>query len=255
MEQTWNSQVVASPKIYKNRAIEVGTVLGGPLVAGYFIAENYKAFNERDKVKKAWMYSILSCIIIFGGLFLIPDSIKIPNHFIPLLNGGIAYFVVKHFQGEKINTHLNSGGLTYSWGRAIGISLIIAIITLLVIFAIAFLSGDFASDNMTQKSYGFQKHEISYDKTNITLVEVDKIAEALTKSTFFDESQQKFVYVEKINNDYEISIPIVKEAKNDSGTITFFRLLKNDMQTFFPNNKIIINLVVDRLDNVAQRLE
>jgi hypothetical protein len=34
-------------KIYNTKAIIIGTFLGGPLVAGYFIAENFKAFNEK----------------------------------------------------------------------------------------------------------------------------------------------------------------------------------------------------------------
>ncbi len=44
------------PKIYNYRAIGVGTFLGGPLVAGYFIAENflypiYKLISNRIIIK------------------------------------------------------------------------------------------------------------------------------------------------------------------------------------------------------------
>jgi len=43
MEQKINIQT-PTEKIYKDRAIGVGTFLGGPLAAGYLIAENLKSF-------------------------------------------------------------------------------------------------------------------------------------------------------------------------------------------------------------------
>lgn len=61
MEQTLEIQN-GSKKIYKDKAIWVGTFLGGPLVAGYFIAENFKVFGEYGKAKKTWIYAILTTI-------------------------------------------------------------------------------------------------------------------------------------------------------------------------------------------------
>jgi hypothetical protein len=54
---------VPTEKIYSEKAIRVGTFLGGPIVAGYFIAENFKVFGDFDKVKS---------ILIFGLIFMIP---------------------------------------------------------------------------------------------------------------------------------------------------------------------------------------
>lgn len=91
MDQTINIQK-PTKKIYKDRAISVGTFLGGPLVAGYFIAENFKVFGEYEKAKKTWIYTIIATVIIFGGIFLIPDDVKVPNQIIPLVYTGIAIF-------------------------------------------------------------------------------------------------------------------------------------------------------------------
>jgi len=49
-EQTLDNQILVG-KIYKAKEIYVGTFLGGPLVAGYTIAENFKIFGEIDKAK------------------------------------------------------------------------------------------------------------------------------------------------------------------------------------------------------------
>lgn len=111
-------------KIYKERAIWVGTFLGGPLVAGYLIAENFKAFNEIEKAKKTWLFAIISTILIFGGIFLIPETIKIPNQIIPIIYTAIAYYLAKHFQEKKMIEHIENGGEYYSWWRIIAIGVI-----------------------------------------------------------------------------------------------------------------------------------
>ena len=133
------SEAVKSEKrIYKDRAIWVATYLGGPLVAGYLIVENFKAFNEIEKVRKTWIYTIVGAIIIFGGIFAIPDDIleAIPKYFIPLIYTAIAYGFVKHFQGKNISAFIALGGKPFGWWRTIIVSLIGVVITFASIFVL-----------------------------------------------------------------------------------------------------------------------
>jgi hypothetical protein len=253
MEETINIQK-PTEKIYKDRAIWVGTFLGGPLVAGYFIAENFKVFGEYEKAKKTWIYTIIATIIIFGGIFSIPDNVKIPNQIIPLVYTGIASYLLKHFQGQNIENHINSGGELFSWWRTIGVGLIGLVIILIAIFAIVF-STDTSTTADTTKTYGVMKHEIAFDKSNIIESEVDKLADNLIKTTFFDEAVTKYVYAKKVNNTYEIFISVVDGIANDSQALQPFIDLRTDIQTFYPNEKIVFKLVVDNLDNVVKKLE
>ena len=69
MEQIMEKQSPTG-KIYKAREIEVGAFIGGPLVAGYFIAENFKVFNQPDKAKRTWVITIIVTILIFGGIYI-----------------------------------------------------------------------------------------------------------------------------------------------------------------------------------------
>lgn len=121
-------------KLYKDRAIYIGTFIGGPLVAGYLVAENFKQLGQEDKVKKAWIVSIFATIVIFGGIFLIPNMEKVPSFIIPLLYTSVAQFLVQKFQGAAIKAHIQSGGQTFSTWRAVWIGLV----GLLILFAIAF---------------------------------------------------------------------------------------------------------------------
>ena len=252
MEETINIQA-PTEKIYKDKAIYIGTFIGGPLVAGYFIAENFKAFGEDNRAKKTWLYTIIATIVIFGGIFLIPDSSKIPNQIIPLIYTGIAYYLVKHFQGQNIEAHINSGGKLFSWWRTIGIGFAGLAVILMVVIATVLLTEPTTIDST--KTYGVMKHEIAFDKSNITEREVDKLAEGLTKTTFFDEAFTKFVYAKKVDSRFEISISVDKSVASNAEVLEPFVQLRTELQTLFPDNKIVFNLVVDNLDNIVKRLE
>jgi hypothetical protein len=254
MEEAIDS-ITPTEKIFKEKAIWVGSFLGGPLTAGYLIAENFKAFNETNKAKKTWIYAIITTIVVFGGAFLIPDNVKFPNQIIPLTYTAVAYFLVKHFQEKNISTHIDAGGKLHSWWRTIAVSIIGLAITVIPIFSLALFIESATSVGADMKTYGFLKHEILFDKSNISEKEVDKIADGLTESTFFDDALQKSVYVKKVNNDFEISISCFESITTDEETLQAFIQFRNELQVFFPDNKIVINLVVDNLDNVVKRIE
>lgn len=249
-----NNQTMTK-KIYTDRLIWAGTFLGGPLVAGYLIAENFKVLNEPEKVKRTWIFAILATVIIFGGIFLIPDIEKIPRQLIPFVYTTIAYFLVQHYQDEKIKAYIKNGGFSYKWWRAVIIGLIGTVITLLPIFVIAYLSDTAKEASITTKTYGIVKHEIAFDKNNIQEIEIDKIADGFHKTTFFDQSVTKYIFVKKIGKTYEISISSNKSVIGNSEVNDFFYQLRKDMQTLFPNNKIVFNLIVDNLDNIVKRIE
>ncbi|HVT85837.1 MAG TPA: hypothetical protein VHD35_11600 [Chitinophagaceae bacterium] len=127
-------------KLYKDRAIYVGTFLGGPLVAGYLAAENFKQLGQTDRVKTTWIIAILATMIIFGAVFLIPNIEKVPNYIIPLIYTGIAQFLVQKYQGLAIKTHIAAGGQTYSVWRAVWIGLVGLAILIAIIFVIILLT-------------------------------------------------------------------------------------------------------------------
>lgn len=240
-------------KIFKDREVTVGTFLGGPLAAGYFIAENYKTFENNAKAKMTWFIAIITTIVIFGSTLFTPEDT--PNFIIPAIYTGMAGWLVKHFQGQTISDHIDNGGQIHSWGRTIVISLISLLITFIVFMALIFLSEQVINTSITTRSYGPMQHEIAFDNSNISEKEVDQIAEGFTTTTFFDHSVTKFVYAEKIKSDYVLSISVIEGIEADEKALQPFIQLRNDMQSLFPNHKVIFNLVVNDLDNVVKRIE
>ncbi len=237
-------------KIYKDRAIYVGTFLGGPLVAGYLIAENFKAFGEINRAKKTWVYAIITLIILFVLIFSIPDNVKIPNQIIPLIYTIITYYLVKYYQGKNIEEYISTGGSFFGWWRIIVIGLIGLVVTLAIVFLIVFIT-----DTSATKTYGERKNEIAFDKSNITESEIDKLADSFTKTAFFNDSFTKFVYAKKVNSSFEISISCNPSVTSSTESLEPFVQLRNDIQSYFPNQKIVFNLVIDNLENIVKRIE
>lgn len=164
------------------------------------------------------------------------------------------FFLLKHFQGKNIENHINSGGGFFGWSRIIGGGFIGLAVILVTIFSVVFLT-DTSAANETSKSYGALKHMITFDKNNISANEVDQLAHHLTEITFFDQEITKYVYAEKLNNTYELNISVGDGIQNDNEALQSFADLRTEIQTFYPNEKIILKLVVDNLDNVVKKLE
>lgn len=127
-------------KLYNETAIRLATFFGGPLVAGFLIAENFKLLGHTQKLKATWVYTIGATIVIFGGLFLIPGIENIPNYIIPIAYAWGASMIVRQTQGNEIKKHLETGGQLFSGWRVALISLVGCVITIGIIFLLILLT-------------------------------------------------------------------------------------------------------------------
>lgn len=243
-------------KIYKEKALGVGTFFGGPLVSGYLLAENFKALGQFEKVKPTWIITILATIIIFGGAFLIPENVNIPKQIIPITYTIIALGLFKKYQAEGINTRLKEGGIIYSWWRVFGVSIVGLIISAAPFVGLVYTADAIDRANVSTKTYGLTvKHEIDFDKTNISEEEIDEIADGFIDATFFDLSVAKYVYVFKNGNTYEISIAVVKGLENDPEGLQHFIILRDQLDRYLLTKDVEFKLAVDYLDNVVKVLK
>jgi hypothetical protein len=103
--------------------------------------------------------------------------------------------------------------------------------------------------------YGAMQHEIDYDKNNVSETEVNKIASAFTSAGFFDNTVTKYVYLDKADNRYELFISCHSSICDSEEDIAAYTQLRSDLQALIPENKIILFLVVDSIDNVVKRIE
>jgi len=128
---------IPTEKIYSKTAVSAGTFFGGPFVAGYCIAENFKAFNDLEKARNTYIVTAISTIIITILAFNIPENI--PSVVFPLIYACITSFIIKTYQEKDIEKHVNNGGEFFNGWRVFLISIISVVIFLAIIYAIAYL--------------------------------------------------------------------------------------------------------------------
>ncbi|MGV6829835.1 MAG: hypothetical protein ACWA45_10625 [Flavobacteriales bacterium] len=159
-------------KLYSSKAISGATFLGGPLAAGYLIGENFKAIDKQTEGRNSLIIGIISTIILFGGIFMIPENIidKIPRQLIPLIYTGIIWGIVEWKQGDILKAHKENNNSFFSGWRAAGIGFISILILGIGIFGYAFLS----TNNELYEKYDTELAQFSKNE-NETLAFYDNL--------------------------------------------------------------------------------
>jgi hypothetical protein len=244
---------IPKEKIFSRLAILVSTFLAGPMAGGYMLAENFKAFGERRRATWSLLISILSTVLLMTVANLIPFVEKIP----PIAFSGAAFVVIhqmiNYYLAERMDAHFQAGGERAGIGKIILVCVIAVIVTVGLAFVGVFYFT--SSPNGVIKNYGTLQHEIGYDPDNIAVEEIDRRAKALTSATYFDSEVKKIVDVTKEEGKYELFLYCADSVRDNSEAFEIFADLRNNVQKSFPDNKIVINLVVDTQDNVVKRLE
>lgn len=132
------------PFLHTERAVWITSFFGGPLAAGYLIYENYRNLDNSRNAKISLIIGILASIVVFGGVFLIPEKIidKIPNQIIPIIYTVIIYFIVKKIFGKELKDHKENGGRFYKTGRAVIVGAISLVLIIIIVFTYAFTATD-----------------------------------------------------------------------------------------------------------------
>jgi hypothetical protein len=126
-------------KLYTESAIRIATFLGGPLVTGYLLADNYRQLGETKKIQTTWAIAIFATVAIFVIGFYLPE--KTPPYLLPIAYTIGAYYLAQNLQGARIKAHIAAGGETWSIWRAVAAGLVGLIIIVAIALA-AFLLMD-----------------------------------------------------------------------------------------------------------------
>jgi hypothetical protein len=114
------------PKLYSQKAFGIATFLGGPLAAGVLARQNFKTLGNDDYAKLSLIIGVVSTILIFVGLAMVPENSidKIPNAILPAIYTAIIYFIIEKLQGKQLEEHKKNNGVFYSNWKATGIGAI-----------------------------------------------------------------------------------------------------------------------------------
>lgn len=95
------------------------------------MAANFKQLDEKDKVSRTWLWSIVGFVILMILAFLTPA--EVPNIVFAIANYAIANHFIQKYQGAQVRAHIANGGPSYNTWRAV----LVAAICILIFFAIA----------------------------------------------------------------------------------------------------------------------
>ncbi len=157
-------------KLYSQKAIGLATFIGSPLAGAYLIRENYLSLNKPDEAKKSLIIGIISTLILFSGIFLIPESIidKFPNQILPAIYTGLIYLIVEKIHGSILKQHEENKNEFHSKWKAARIGLISLVIIAIGILGITILASE--SDEYDAIIEQFTENEtetlIFYDHMN-----------------------------------------------------------------------------------------
>lgn len=122
---------LAAPQIYDHKSILIGTLMGGPLAAGYLMSQNYKIFGKPDSAQTAFFLGIIITILYFGGILIIPAEILnyIPKALVSVLTVGIVAVILDYKQDDLIQAYIARRGAKASRWKAAGIGVVCSAIS------------------------------------------------------------------------------------------------------------------------------
>jgi hypothetical protein len=100
------------------------------------VSQNYKAFDQREKVTITWIISAGALIAIVALAAFTSSIERFPKVVFPLVYAWGTFLLVQKFQGEQMKEHFAAGGKTFTIWRALLAGLVCLVVTLAVIVAI-----------------------------------------------------------------------------------------------------------------------
>lgn len=207
-------------KLYSQRAITIATYFGGPIAAGILARRNFISFGNTKYGKISLYIGIISTIVIFVGIFLIPDKIidKIPNPLIPLIYTGIIYLIIEKYQGKEILEHKENNGEFYTAWKAVGIGAICMALILSCLLTYIYATSGVIIPNKTFEAKYDNNLEVMNKNEEKALVLYDLLEkESAEKSIEFIDSvgiklwKENIVILNELDNIKGIYKPLLKQ--------------------------------------------
>lgn len=104
-------------RVYRESSIQMATFLGGPVVGGYMIAQNFKAFDQHGKVQVTWFFACFITLVGIALVFLLPLFLYF------LAQAVVSAYFLTFYQYEFIRDHIKHGGTLHSVRRSLRIAL------------------------------------------------------------------------------------------------------------------------------------
>lgn len=131
------SPISPDTKLFKVSGVGIATFFGSLLAGGVIIGLNYLKMNEQLKARNTFIISFLVFMVFMTIVWFLPEDI--PNMVYTIVQLVIMMQIAKQLQEGTINLHMeNDGRLASNWA-AFGISLLVLILIVAIVFLVVFV--------------------------------------------------------------------------------------------------------------------
>jgi hypothetical protein len=250
-------------KFYSSKSISTATFIGGPLAAGYLINENFKALNKPEEGRKYLIIGIITTIVLFGGMFLLPEKTvdKIPKQLIPLIYTGLIWGFVEWTQGDILKLHKENGNPFFSGWKSAGIGLISLTIIVLGIFGYSY----FESKNPIYKIYEEEMSEfLKNENESLTLYNNSKTNnDSLTiinlNKSIIPKWRKNILIIKKLGSNEKLTSELENQNKllleYSKLRLENFILIKKTLEEKTNKHYLRINTINSKLEKLIEKLK
>jgi hypothetical protein len=126
---------VSGRRVFSTGQIALASFLGAPIAGCLLVAQNYRALGKAGSAWQPLVVGVASTILVMILALFLPESF--PNLGLPAGSCVGMYFYAKQQCGDAIDNYLKAGGRKGSWWVLIFVSLGCAVVSVILLVAVA----------------------------------------------------------------------------------------------------------------------
>ena len=132
-----DQSVATARRLYDLRAMDIATTLSSVFAGAFLISRNFAALGDEDAARRALVLGFVALLPLAFLIVAIPTSPQydaLGRFAFQLGQAAIVHIAAVKVQGNAIRMHRETGGLFYSRWRAAGISVLLLLAVVPVLF-------------------------------------------------------------------------------------------------------------------------
>ncbi|PLX01633.1 MAG: hypothetical protein C0595_13910 [Marinilabiliales bacterium] len=240
-------------KYFTEKQINLSTFIGGPLAGGLMLYRSFRKLKKKEEARIVISTMVLLTTIFWVLMFNVENEIigKLSGIIVTGIFVGLSSFTYRKFLKNRINEEFEEGAKKASSWFILPYSLGGILISIAILFLIGMNQAPFKGDVTT---YGVTNNEIYYDKGNIGLESLNKIAGVLRRYGYFGDDQQNSVRAEKVDNLMKVTVLINESFVDKPEIIEALKEMKSSMQVTLSMPSQIIVEYYDLGGNVHHKV-
>jgi len=231
-------------RFFTVRAIDVGTVIGGPLAASYLMASNFRAMNQSSNAWRSLVAGGLFTIVLLPLLIFLPESgfARILARIVPLMIILAVHGIAKHFQAKAIGAHLANGGQKGKGRSVVGVGLLGLLVTLIYGFILFFvMAASFEPIQVPKENASLILQQsgctVYYDSTSVNPEEARSIGGLLENLGYCDSRTKAPAIFKKRGATFSIELGISSEYWDKADIVSAARELVISLERSHPERR------------------